>query len=64
MTALLSYSSTEYSNLLKTVSHFKVITEDLSRNGPLLGGKAYNRNKKFEVDNSIVVSEKKDPGLS
>lgn len=64
MTALLSYSSTEYSNLLKTVSYFKAITEDLSRNGPLFGGKTYNSVKKFEVDNSIAVSGNTNPGLS
>lgn len=36
---LLSYNSTEYSNSLKTVSHFKAIFEDLSKNGSLLGRK-------------------------
>lgn len=36
---LLSYNSAQYSNSLKTVSHFKAIFEDLSKNGSLLGGK-------------------------
>jgi len=36
---LLPYSSKEYSNLLKIMSHFKEIPEDLSENCSLLDGK-------------------------